>query len=88
MSVQELQTAVTQLPSHDLAQFVAWIEEYQAQAWDRQIEQDIHAGCLNALADQADREFDAGRCQSLNRPHPNTQPTNKRPDLIQTLSTP
>lgn len=37
MSVQELETAVTQLPSPELAQFAAWFEEYQADLWDKQI---------------------------------------------------
>ncbi len=65
MSVQELEEAVTQLPSPELAQFAAWFEEYQADLWDRQIEQDALSGRLDALAEQADREFEAGRCRSL-----------------------
>ncbi len=60
MSVQELETAVKRLPSSELAQFSAWFEEFQAEAWDRQIEQDILAGRLDTLAEQANREFEAG----------------------------
>ena len=65
MSVQELEKAVTQLPSPELAQFTAWFEEYQADLWDKQIEQDALSGRLDALAEQANREFEAGRCQPL-----------------------
>jgi hypothetical protein len=65
MSVQELEKAVTQLPTPELAQFKAWFEEYQADLWDQQIEQDALAGRLDALAEQAHREFGAGRCQLL-----------------------
>ena len=65
MSVQELETAVTQLPSPELAQFAAWFEAYQADLWDKQIEQDAVSGRLDALAEQANREFEAGRCRPL-----------------------
>jgi len=65
MSIQELESAVTQLPSPELAQFIAWFEEFQAQAWDKQIEQDIRAGRLDALAEQANQEFEASRCRPL-----------------------
>lgn len=65
MSVQELESAVKHLPSSELAQFAAWFEEFQAEAWDRQIEQDILAGRLDALAEQANREFEAGLCRPL-----------------------
>ena len=65
MSVQELEKAVTQLPTPDLAQFAAWFEEYQADLWDKQIEQDVLSGRLDALADQANHEFEAGRCRPL-----------------------
>ena len=65
MSIQELESAVKQLPSQELTQFAAWFEEFQAQAWDRQIEQDILAGRLDALAEEANRDFEAGHCRPL-----------------------
>jgi len=65
MSVQELEKAVTQLPSPELAQFTAWFEEYQADLWDKQIEEDALAGRLDALAEQVNWEFEAGHCQAL-----------------------
>jgi len=65
MSVQEIEQAVTQLPSPELARFVAWFEEHQAVLWDKQIEEDALAGRLDALAEQANREFEAGHCQAL-----------------------
>ena len=65
MSVQEIEQAVTQLPSPELARFVAWFEEHQAVLWDKQIEEDALVGRLDALAEQANREFEAGHCQAL-----------------------
>lgn len=65
MSVTEIQIAITELPPKELASLVEWIEDYEADAWDRQIETDALAGRLDALAAEADREFEAGRCQIL-----------------------
>ena len=65
MSLREIETVVAQLPPADLAEFAQWFEEFQADAWDRQIEQDALAGRLDALGQQADREFEAGRCRPL-----------------------
>ena len=65
MSVQEIEQAVTQLPSPELARFVAWFEEHQAVLWDKQIEEDALAGRLDALAEQVNWEFEAGHCQAL-----------------------
>lgn len=59
MSVQELEKAVTQLPTPELAQFTAWFEEYQSDLWDKQIEQDALAGRLDTLAEQANWEWEA-----------------------------
>ena len=65
MSVQEIETAIQQLPTPEVAQLAAWFEEYRADLWDRQIEADALAGRLDALGQQADREFEAGRCRPL-----------------------
>ena len=61
MSVQELEKAVAQLPSPEPAQFAAWFEEYQADLWDKQIEQDAVSGRLDALAEQANQELEVRR---------------------------
>lgn len=65
MSLHELEAAVAQLPAKDLSAFAQWFEEYLADAWDRQIEEDIRAGRLDGLARQADADFEAGRCKPL-----------------------
>lgn len=65
MSLQDIETAVSQLPPAELAKFSEWFEEFQADAWDRQIEKDIAAGKLDKLAAEADAAFEAGRCKPL-----------------------
>jgi uncharacterized membrane protein YccC len=65
VSIQELESAVTQLSSQDLAAFARWFEEYLADEWDRQIESDIRAGRLDEAGRRADAEFEQGRCTPL-----------------------
>ncbi len=65
MSVEEIETIISQLSSPELTRLAAWFEEHQANLWDRQIEADALAGRLDALGAQADQEFEAGRCRPL-----------------------
>jgi hypothetical protein len=65
MSVQEIEEAIRQLPASDLADLIAWLEEFKADLWDKQIEEDARAGRLDVLAARADEEFEAGRCRPL-----------------------
>jgi len=65
MSVQEIEMAITQLPATELAELMAWLENYYAQMWDRQIEEDLEAGRLDALLAEVDKEYEAGLGQPL-----------------------
>jgi len=65
MSVQELETAVTQLSKEELATFSQWFQEYIADEWDRQIEADIRGGRFDAAGKRAKADYDAGRCTPL-----------------------
>jgi hypothetical protein len=65
MSEQELESAVAQLSPEELTKFTAWFEEFVADAWDREFEADVKAGKLDALGQEADKDFEAGRCKPL-----------------------
>ena len=65
MSIHELETAVAQLDRDDLTEFARWFEEYQADLWDRQLEEDVAAGRLDGLGRRADADFEAGRATAL-----------------------
>ncbi len=65
MSIEELESAVRGLPAVELARFSEWFEEFMADAWDRQTEQDMRAGRLDAALKRADEYHDAGRCTPL-----------------------
>ena len=65
MSLQELEAAVSQLPTDELTAFARWFEDYMADAWDRRIEEDIKAGRLDEAGRRADADFEAGQCRPL-----------------------
>ena len=65
MSVQDLETAVSQLSKEELARFSQWFEEYVADEWDRQIEKDVLSGRFDAAIQRADEHYQAGRCTPL-----------------------
>ena len=65
MSVEELQSAVTQLAPEDLNRFSQWFEEFLADQWDQRIEADILAGRLDETGRRADQAFESGRCTPL-----------------------
>ena len=65
MNTQEIERAIVQLPSSEIAKLAEWFREFQAQVWDQQLERDVQAGRLDALLEQVDIDFQAGRCQEL-----------------------
>ena len=65
MDVQEIESAITQLPRAEVAELAAWFEQFHAQLWDSQIEQDVGSGRLDSLLEETRRDIDAGRCESL-----------------------
>jgi uncharacterized protein YfaT (DUF1175 family) len=61
-TIHEIQTAVSALSPEDIAVFRAWFVEFDANVWDREFEQDVAAGRLDALAEEALRDLREGRC--------------------------
>jgi len=64
-TVLEIERAIEQLPPDELASFRKWYLEFDADLWDRQIEEDIDAGRLDELAAEALAEVRAGRSTVL-----------------------
>ena len=65
MSIEELESVVSGLSAAELSRFSQWFEEFMAEQWDLQIEQDMLAGRLDAALKRADEHFEAGRCTPL-----------------------
>jgi len=63
--VEELEDTVRKLSPEELVAFRRWFEEFDAQVWDRQMEADAQAGKLDALAEEALKDYQAGRTTPL-----------------------
>ena len=61
-SVQAIEAAVEQLAPEQRAEFRAWFEAFDAREWDLQREQDLDAGRLDWLAEEALGDLTAGLC--------------------------
>jgi len=64
-TIQGIETAVRNLSSEELSAFRTWFVEFDAAAWDLQFEQDVAAGRLDSLADEALNDLREGRCRDL-----------------------
>ena len=65
MDIKEIESAIARLPPSELAELARWFEEYHARVWDGQIEQDLKAGRLDELIEQAEQDFERGQCEPL-----------------------
>lgn len=65
MSVKEIEAAISQLPSKEVSELMAWLAEHHAQVWDKQIEYDLESGRFDALLAEVDQEYEAGLARPL-----------------------
>jgi hypothetical protein len=65
MSITEIEAAIAKLPAKDVAILMAWLEEYHARAWDKQIEEDLESGRLDSLLADVDKECESGLAEPL-----------------------
>jgi hypothetical protein len=63
--IEDIEAAITQLSIDDVAELLAWLEGFHAQLWDKQIEEDLEAGRLDALMAEVEAEYEAGPVQPL-----------------------
>jgi hypothetical protein len=63
--VKSIEKAVQALPPAELAEFRRWFAEFDAVAWDDQIEQDATSGKLDRLASEAISDFKTGQARGL-----------------------
>ncbi len=64
-TVQEIEQAIRALGPQDLAALRDWFAAFDAEIWDRQLEQDVAAGRLDRFAEEALRDLSEGRCTDL-----------------------
>ncbi len=64
-TVHEIENAVSKLSRLELLAFRDWFSEFDAAAWDSQIEADSQAGALDRVAEEALADYRAGRSRPV-----------------------
>jgi len=64
-TVTELKAVFERLPENDARELANWIQSVVDDRWDRQIDDDIAAGKLDKLAEEAMAHYQAGRVKPL-----------------------
>ncbi len=63
--VEQIERAIEQLSSEDLTKLRSWFASFDADVWDREFEEDVRSGRLDALAREALDDWRQGRCTDL-----------------------
>jgi len=63
--IEEIKTVISKMSREKLSLFRSWFEEFDADAWDSQFEDDVIAGRLDDLADEALRDLEQRRCTEI-----------------------
>ena len=63
--LEQIEKSIAALDDDDLKKLAAWFDELRWERWDRQFEEDVKAGKLDRLADEALADLRAGRTRSL-----------------------
>ena len=63
--VENIEREIQKLTPSELEAFRRWFREYDSDEWDRQIEEDVRAGKLDKLAEEALTAHRAGKSKEL-----------------------
>jgi hypothetical protein len=63
--VKDLESQTQELSPVELAAFREWFTTFDAGTWDREFEADVKSGKLDAMAERALRDHNAGRSTKL-----------------------
>ena len=66
-TVEQIESAVTQLKPKDVHAVADWLEEYRETLWDKKIAADARAGKLDSLIKKAKAGRQAGKLNGLHR---------------------
>jgi len=67
-TLQEMKDAASKLSREELAAFRKWFIEFDWEAWDKEIEEDVAAGRFGAVVREVDEDIRAGRLTDLPMP--------------------
>jgi hypothetical protein len=64
-TIEQIKTTILTLAPDEFQRLRQWFADVDYQHWDRQLEQDVTDGKLDALAKEAISEFKAGQCREI-----------------------
>jgi len=64
-SVEEIEAEIAKLKPAEVRQVAKWLAEYEAELWDKQIEEDAAAGKLDKFVQEALEEYRQGKTRPL-----------------------
>jgi hypothetical protein len=65
MTLEQIENAILKLPPDEYQKLLQWFTELDNQRWDEQLEKDIADGKLEAFAQEAIADFEAGRYREI-----------------------
>jgi hypothetical protein len=65
MKLEDIEKAVAELPSDELAELRKWLHAFDAEQWDRQFEQDVAKGKLDRFPEEAISAYKGGYVKKL-----------------------
>lgn len=65
MTIEQIENAILNLSEQDFTKLRNWLLDLDYQQWDEKLEKDIIDGKLDALAEEALAEFEAGDYQEI-----------------------
>lgn len=66
LTLEQIESAILQLPPDELQQLVEWLADLDYQRWDKQLEKDIADGKLEALAQEAISDYETSTVWKTN----------------------
>ncbi|MGP8106060.1 MAG: hypothetical protein ACLQLE_09230 [Desulfobaccales bacterium] len=63
--IEKIGREIREFSPSEMAAFRKWFHEFDAEAWDRQLKDDIQVGKLDALAETALKAWEGGRCREI-----------------------
>jgi hypothetical protein len=65
LTLEQIESAILHLTPDEFQKLLEWFADIDYQRWDEQLEKDIADGKLEALAQEAIAEFEAGHCRAI-----------------------
>jgi hypothetical protein len=65
LTLEQIESAILQLSPNEYQKLLEWFADLDYQRWDEQLEKDIADSKLEAFAQEAIAEFEAGNCRAI-----------------------